>query len=83
MRTKDEIRSRLTFWQGVEASTNRLQAMDSPEVLLAVDKLLLGFGVETLSLGPALRKKWSSMYQAALQIKIDTLKWVLGGDSLT
>ena len=82
MRTEDEIKSRLIFWQGVEASVNILPAMDKPEVLLEVEKLLPGFGVETFRLDPALRKEWSSMYQAALRIKIDTLKWVLGEASI-
>ena len=78
MRTEDEIKNRLSFWHGVEASVNMLPAMNNPEVFLTTEKLLLGFGLETLGLDPDLRKEWSSMYQAALRIKIETLKWVLG-----
>ena len=38
MRTEDEIRSRLSFWQGVEASANMLQAMDKAEVFFLAEK---------------------------------------------
>ena len=82
MRTEDEIRSRLSFWQGVEASANMLQAMDKAEVFLLAEKLLPGSAVEMLGLDPELRKELSSVYRAALQIKIETLKWVLGEASL-
>ena len=83
MRTEDEIRNRLSFWQGVEASANMLQAVDNPEAFLLLEQLLPGSAVETIRLDSKLRKEWSSMYRAALQIKIDTLKWVLGEGPFT
>ena len=47
MRTEDEIRSRLSFWQGVEKSVNILPTVDNPEVLLAAEKLLPGSGEDS------------------------------------
>jgi hypothetical protein len=77
MRTEQEVRDRLAFWQGMLLASQVGVAVNHPEFLLRLPQNLQAYALELLKLSPELRQHVARIQEKNIGVIVDTLKWVL------
>ena len=77
MRTEQEVRERLNFWQGMLAASQVGVVINHPEFLLQLPQNWQGYAVELMKLPPELRQHVARLQEKSVGVIVDTLKWVL------
>lgn len=77
MRTEQEVRERLNFWQGMLTASQIGVAINHPEFLLQLPKNWQGYAIELMNLSPELCQHVARLQEKSVGVIVDTLKWVL------
>ena len=77
MRTEQEIRERLSFWQGMLAASQIAVSANHAEFLLHLPQDWQGYALEVMKLPPEFRQHVARIQEKSVGVVVDTLKWVL------
>jgi len=80
IRTEQEVRERLNFWQGMLAASQMGVAINHAEFLLHLPQNWQGYALELMKMPPELRQHVARLQEKSVGVIVDTLKWVLGED---
>lgn len=77
MRTEQEVRERLNFWQGMLMASQIGVMVNHAEFLVNLPQSWQGYALELLKLPPELRHHVARLQEKSVGVIVDTLKWVL------
>ena len=77
MRTEQEIREQLSFWQGMLAASQIAVSANHAEFLLRLPQDWQGYALEVMKLPLEFRQHVARIQEKSIGVVVDTLKWVL------
>lgn len=81
MRTEQQIRERLEFWQGMLMGTQFGLIANQAELFTKLSPPWQRFALDLMQSPPELRSHVAHLQEKSLGVIVDTLKWVLGEDN--
>jgi hypothetical protein len=80
MRTEQEIREQLAFWQGMLAASQIGVLANHAEYLTKLPGNWQAYALEMLKVPPEYRRYVAKLLEGSIGVIVDTLRWVLNED---